>query len=159
VKITMLVVGKVRGPLSDAVAEYEARAARYWKLEVIEVEGGAGRTAPPERVRAAEEERLLARLPAGADMVALTRAGQGMSSPDLARYLGDLSVHGSPGAAFIIGGAYGLANGILERARKRIALSPFTLPHELARLVLAEQLYRAGTLLRGEPYHKGPGGP
>jgi 23S rRNA (pseudouridine1915-N3)-methyltransferase len=158
VKVTMLVVGRVRGPLSDAVAEYEARAGRYWKLEVIEVEAGAGQSARPEQVRAAEEERLRARLPQGADMVALTRSGQGMSSPDLARYLGDLAVHGAPGVAFVIGGAHGLAAGILERARKRIALSPFTLPHELARLVLAEQLYRAGTLLRGEPYHKGPGG-
>jgi len=57
--------------------------------------------------------------------------------------------------AFIIGGAYGLGEGVLARAQQKLSLSPMTLPHQLARLVLSEQLYRAGTILRGEPYHKG----
>src|SRR5687768_13211659 len=99
-KVILLVVGRVRAPLDEAVAEYEARAGRYWKLEVIEVEAGAGRTASPERVMAAEQERLLGWLPAAAEVAALTRTGKEMSSPDLARWLGDLRLHGSPGVAF-----------------------------------------------------------
>jgi len=61
----------------------------------------------------------------------------------------------SAGVAFIIGGAYGLGEGVLARAQQELSLSPMTLPHQVARLVLSEQLYRAGTILRGEPYHKG----
>jgi 23S rRNA (pseudouridine1915-N3)-methyltransferase len=158
-KVTLLVVGRVRPPLEAAVEEYETRAKRYWKLEVVEVDGGAGGgNAPAARVMAAEEERLLQRVPPSAELVALTRVGDPIGSTELARYLGDLALRGSPGVAFVIGGAHGLGEGLLARARKRLSLSAFTLPHELARLVLAEQLYRAGTLLRGEPYHKG-GGP
>jgi 23S rRNA (pseudouridine1915-N3)-methyltransferase len=156
VKVTVVAVGHVRDPLQAAVSEYESRASRYWKLEVIEVESGArGARGDPERVMAAEEERILGRLPAAAEVVALTRAGEPLDSAALAAYLERLALYGSPGVAFVIGGAFGLGAGVLSTARRRISLSSFTFPHELARLVLAEQLYRAGTILRGEPYHKG----
>jgi 23S rRNA (pseudouridine1915-N3)-methyltransferase len=155
VKVTLLVVGKVRAPLKAAVAEYETRAARYWKLEVVEVEAGAAGQSPPARVLAVEAERLLQHVPPSAELVALTCPGEAMSSTELARYLGDLALHGSRGVVFVIGGAHGLGEALLARARRQISLSALTLPHEMARLLLAEQLYRAGTLLRGEPYHKG----
>ena len=87
--------------------------------------------------------------------MALTRSGEPLGSEALARFLGDLALRSSPGVAFLIGGAHGLGAGVLAQARRRLALSAMTLPHELARVVLAEQLYRAGTILRGEPYHKG----
>jgi len=93
-------------------------------------------------------------VPAGVEIVALTRKGEAWSSTRLARYLEALAVQGRAGAAFLIGGAWGLAEDLLARASHRLSLSSLTLPHELARLVLAEQLYRAGTILRGEPYHK-----
>jgi 23S rRNA (pseudouridine1915-N3)-methyltransferase len=157
VKLTLLVVGRVRGPLHEAVAEYEARAGRYWKIDVVEVEAGSkGAGGDPQHVQAAEEGRLLPRVPTGTQLVALTRGGEPMDSIALATYLQGLALHGSPGATFVIGGAFGLGAGVLERARRRLTLSALTLPHELARLILAEQLYRAGTILRGEPYHKGP---
>jgi 23S rRNA (pseudouridine1915-N3)-methyltransferase len=73
----------------------------------------------------------------------------------LASFLGAEALRASPGVAFVLGGAFGLSDQVLERAQRRLSLSDLTLPHELARLVLTEQLYRAGTLLRGEPYHKG----
>jgi 23S rRNA (pseudouridine1915-N3)-methyltransferase len=156
-KVRVVAVGRVRGPLAGLVGEYEARAARYWKLEVREVvAGGKGGRAPPERVREAEAERLSAELPEGMDMVALTRAGDPMTSAALASYLGGLAVGASPGVTFAIGGAFGLAPAILARAGRLLSLSAMTLPHEMARLVLAEQLYRAGTIVRGEPYHKTP---
>ncbi len=140
-KITTIVVGRAGAPLKDAILEYETRAGRYWKFNVIEV---------------ASETRLLARLPERAQIVALTRKGRGMSSADLAGYLQDHALHSTPEVCFVIGGASGLDAGILDRAQKRWSLSDATLPHELARLVLAEQLYRAGTIIRNEPYHKGP---
>ena len=140
-KITAIVVGRAGAPLKDAILEYETRAGRYWKFNVIEV---------------TSEARLLARLPERAQIVALTRTGQGMSSTDLAAYLQEHALHSTPEVCFLIGGAFGLGPDILERAQKRWSLSDATLPHEMARLVLAEQLYRAGTIVRNEPYHKGP---
>ncbi len=140
-KITAIVVGRAGAPLKDAILEYETRAGRYWKFNVIEV---------------TSEARLLARLPEPAQIVALTRTGQGMSSADLAGYLEDHALHSTPEVCFVIGGAGGLGAGVLDRAHKRWSLSDGTLPHQLARLVLAEQLYRAGTIIRNEPYHKGP---
>jgi 23S rRNA (pseudouridine1915-N3)-methyltransferase len=156
VKVLVVVVGRVRGPLADAVSEYEARAARYWKLEVVEVAAGAaGRDPSPERVRDEEAERLLARIPADYEVVALTRVGDAMGSRALAAYLEEKGTRSAPGVAFVIGGAFGVGEAVLRRAKKRVSLSRLTFPHEMARLVLAEQLYRAGTIVRGEPYHKG----
>ena len=157
-KITAIVVGRAKAPLRDAIADYETRVGRYWKFDVVEVaSGGAGRAkSHPDRVIDAEQDLLLARLPERATIVALTRTGRGMSSAKLADYLNDHALHSSPEVCFVIGGAFGLGARILDRAQKRWSLSEATLPHELARLLLAEQLYRAGTIIRNEPYHKGP---
>ena len=104
---------------------------------------------------AAEAEKLLARIPPELEVVALTRDGKGMDSRELSRYLERHAVRASAGVSFVIGGAFGLAPEVPARARRKLSLSHMTLPHEMARLILAEQLYRAGTILRGEPYHKG----
>ncbi len=152
----MLVVGRPAALLADAIAEYERRAGRYWTLDVVEVREEKGRKGLPlDRLRTAESARLLERVPAGAEVVALTRAGEAWSSARLARYLEALALDGRAGAAFLIGGAFGLSTEAIARAQHRLSLSALTLPHELARLLLAEQLYRAGTIVRGEPYHKG----
>lgn len=158
-KVTLAVVGKVRGPLAAAVAEYEKRAGRYHSLEVVEVKEQTSRAASgPREVMDEEGKRLLARIPPGFEVVALHRLGEGWSSTRLAEYLSEQALRASPGVAFVIGGAFGLSDEVLASARHRLSLSAFTLPHEMARLVLAEQLYRAGTIARGEPYHKGIGG-
>jgi len=78
-----------------------------------------------------------------------------MDSPAFARWLDGFAVSGAPGVVFVIGGAFGLSDAVLRTVTRTITLSPGTLPHDLARVVLLEQLYRAGTILRGEPYHKG----
>ena len=104
---------------------------------------------------AAEAERIRAAVGEGMELVALSRTGSRWSSRKLARYLNQLAISGAPGAAFVIGGAFGLDHGLLREARHTLTLSDMTMPHDLARLVLAEQLYRAGTIVRGEPYHKG----
>lgn len=153
-KVLLLAVGRIRPPLRDACLEYERRVAHYFRFETVEVREETARDADSARVRRAEGERLLARVPEGVDTVALHRAGELWSSRRLAEYLDALAVRGAAGAAFLIGGAFGLADECLERATHVLSLSGFTLPHELARLVLTEQLYRAGTICRGEPYHK-----
>lgn len=152
----MLAVGRPTRLLSEAVEEYEKRAARYWPLEVVEVrEERSGRNADPERIRAAEGERLWERVPAGVETVALTRTGDALSSRELAAWLQQRALESHPGVAFLIGGALGLSDDVMARCTRTLRLSSMTLPHELARLVLAEQLYRAGTIVRNEPYHKG----
>lgn len=155
-KVLVIAVGRVKRPVAAAVTEYEERAHRYWKMDVIEVAGGAsGRDASADRVRAAEADRILARVPAGFEVVALTREGDRSDSRELARLMEEHALRATRGIAFLIGGAFGLGEPVLARAQRTLSLSAMTLPHEMARLVLAEQLYRAGTIVRGEPYHKG----
>jgi 23S rRNA (pseudouridine1915-N3)-methyltransferase len=155
-RVQVIVVGRVGRLLEEAVAEYEARAARYWSLEVIEVKEERGvRVGGEARVMAAEGQRLLQRVTPGLELVALTRTGDAWNSGRLAQYLSRVAIDAKPGVAFAIGGSLGLSDSVLNAATRRLRLSNFTLPHELARLLLAEQLYRAGTIARGEPYHKG----
>lgn len=155
-KIAVMVIGRARGPVADAIAEYEKRVGRYFSFEAVEVKEEQFRgKGDVQRVRDEEGKRLLARVPAGAEIVALHETGKQWTSHQLADWLAELAVRGSPGAAFIIGGAYGLSDEVLRAARVQLSLGAFTLPHEIARLVLTEQLYRAGTIQRGEPYHKG----
>jgi len=158
VKVSILSVGGVKGPLASVIGEYEGRAGHYWRFSVQEVDAGAGKTKKisGEAVRAAEEARLLERLSSDAVVVALTRDGKGLGSRDLARFLEEKAVRSTSEIVFVIGGAFGLGDSILKKASLRLSLSSMTLPHEVARLVLVEQLYRAGSILRNEPYHKGP---
>lgn len=154
-RLSIVCVGRPGRLLAEPIAEYERRAARYWNLIVHEVRAErAGKRASAEDVRRVESRRLVERVAPGVETIALTRAGEPWDSRGLARYLERLASSGQPGAAFLIGGAFGLDAPTLERADRRLSLSSFTLPHELARLVFAEQLYRAGTLVRREPYHK-----
>ncbi len=153
-KLAVVAVGTPRTPgLARAIEEYEERARRYVRLEVTEVSAADGDD--PERARSREAEELVRRVPEGLRVFALTREGKALTSVGLARHLDRMATYGRPGAAFVLGGAHGLAPAVLDRADHRLSLSPMTLPHELARLVLTEQIYRAGTILRGEPYHKG----
>jgi 23S rRNA (pseudouridine1915-N3)-methyltransferase len=155
VKVLLVAVGRVRGLFADPIAEYEKRVQRYFSFEAHEVrEESARGEGDAERVMAEEGKRLLARVPPGIEIVAMHREGQGWDSERLSEHLAEHALRGSPGVAFLIGGAFGLSREVLDAARSRLSLSAFTLPHELARLVLTEQLYRAGTIARGEPYHK-----
>jgi 23S rRNA (pseudouridine1915-N3)-methyltransferase len=158
-KVGLLCVGAARGSLQPAIAEYEERIGRYWRFHVSEVGAGIGkgRKIDEEKVRKAEEDRLLARLPKGrGEVVALTRGGRALGSRDLAHFMAERALRSVQEVTFVIGGAFGLGGGILERSTLKLSLSPMTLPHEIARLLLVEQLYRAGTIVRNEPYHKGP---
>ena len=157
-RLTVLCVGGVKGPLAEAIGAYEERAGRYWRLRTVEVEDGAGKRSKilPLAVREAEARRLLAHLPGSGEVVALTREGQAVSSRRLARMMEEWGVRAVPEVTFLIGGAFGLGEEAVKRSTLTLSLSAMTLPHEMARLVLLEQLYRAGTISRNEPYHKGP---
>ena len=153
-RVSLLAVGKPRHPgLADATRDFESRAARYWTLDVIEVKEESGRSLTASAVKEKEGQRMAERIPADARIVACDPGGDSMTSDVFAAWLGDLRDR-AQNVAFLIGGAHGLGDAVRQRATRRISLAPWTLPHELARLVLAEQLYRAGTMLRGEPYHK-----
>jgi 23S rRNA (pseudouridine1915-N3)-methyltransferase len=155
-KLWLICVGRPAGLLQAAIAEYEMRARRYWPLEVVEVrEQKAVKGMREAEVRSAEAERILKRAPKGAELVALTRTGVAWSSAQFARQLERAAVQGGADIAWVIGGAYGLDDTIARAAARTMTLSTYTMPHDLARLVLLEQLYRAGTIVRGEPYHKG----
>jgi 23S rRNA (pseudouridine1915-N3)-methyltransferase len=152
-KLIVAAVGKPRNAaLAAAIELYEERAAQYWPLDVREVKEARAGGAPERVVREQEGERLSARIE-GATVVACDERGTSMTSDAFARFVQDARERARD-LAFVIGGAYGLAESLRDGAQTRLALAPWTLPHELARLVLAEQLYRAGTIVRGEPYHK-----
>ena len=153
-RLVVAVVGKPRDRhLAAAIGEYETRAARYWPLEVVELREASGRGVSATDARAREGARLLERVPAGALVLACDERGDRLTSAQFATMVSGAR-DGAQDMAFVIGGAFGLAKAVRSRAARAIQLAPFTLPHEMARLVLAEQLYRAGTIVRGEPYHK-----
>jgi 23S rRNA (pseudouridine1915-N3)-methyltransferase len=153
-KLVVAAVGKPRNPaLAAAIEEYEKRAARYWPLEVHEVREEPAKSVSADLVREKEGARLEKVLSPGALVVACDVGGTARTSEAFSAWLQRERERGRD-VAFVIGGAYGLSEAIRARAASRLALAPWTLPHELARLVLAEQLYRAGTIVRREPYHK-----
>jgi 23S rRNA (pseudouridine1915-N3)-methyltransferase len=154
VRISLLVIGRPRhAGLADVIRDYEARAARYWPLDVIEVKEESGRGLTPALVMEREAERLADRIPAEAHVVACDPGGESMESARFAEWLHSQREQ-ARSVALVIGGAHGLGEPIRRRAVRRLSLAPWTLPPEVARLVLSEQLYRAGTIIRGEPYHK-----
>jgi 23S rRNA (pseudouridine1915-N3)-methyltransferase len=152
-RLIVAVVGKPRhDSIAAAIRDYEERARRYWPLEVVEVKDEPARASGPDVVRRREGERLATAI-GGARVIACEVGGRRMSSPEFAGWVQGLR-EAAADVAFVIGGAFGLADELSQRATARVSLSSWTLPHELARLVLAEQLYRAGTIVRGDPYHK-----
>ncbi len=143
-RIVVVAVGKVkeRG-VREAIDDYEARIARYTRFSEIEI------VEAKERDVLARFEKVLSR---DARTVALEVDGRRVSSPDLAALIGRHELTSPADLVFLIGGSYGLPRAISEAASARLSLSDLTLPHRLARLVLVEQLYRAFTILRNEPY-------
>ncbi len=151
--LLILAVGRLRAAYREACDDYLRRLGRYAKVGEAEVRE-ASRAPNVAAQREEEAERLRARLPAGGTVVALAREGSLWTSEELARRMDGWRVAARP-LTFVIGGSRGLAPSLLGAAGVRWSLGPLTLPHELARVVLVEQLYRAFTILRGEPYHKG----
>ena len=153
-RFIVAVVGKPRdAALATAIRDYETRATRYWPLEFKEVREESGRSLTPDQVRAREGDRLVGALPDGSYVVACETGGSTMTSEEFAQWL-QRRREQAKDVSFLIGGAYGLGESARGTSSMRLSFAPWTLPHEIARLVLAEQLYRAGTIVRREPYHK-----
>ena len=153
-RVVVAVVGKPKNDaIGAAIREYEDRARRYWPLHVYEVKDEPVRAGNIELTRQREGARLATAID-GAHIVACEVGGRRMTSPEFAVWMQQRR-EAATDLAFVVGGAHGIASELSERAAARLSFSSWTLPHELARLVLAEQLYRAGTIVRNEPYHKG----
>lgn len=154
-KARLLAVGE-RMPAWVAAgwAEYRKRLSRDLPLDLVEIAAGArGKGRDPRRARVEEGQAVLAALDRDVHVVALDGGGKVWSSTELAAQLGQWRMAGRD-LALLIGGPDGHAPEVLERADQRWSLGPLTLPHMLVRLVVAEQLYRAVTIVQGHPYHR-----
>jgi len=153
--VTILSVGhRMPAWIQDGFHEYARRMPPEVKVELVELkpeERGAGKAA--ERAMALEGERLLAAVPAGGTLLALDERGRSVSTQGLSVMLSEW-MRDATHPVFAIGGADGLADAVKQKAAKLVSLSALTLPHGLVRVVLAEQLYRAWSILARHPYHR-----
>ena len=157
--VTLLCVGKMKeAHYVDAFAEYGKRLGPYCRFTLCEIpERRLPENPSPKEIGAAlerEAEELEKRIPAGAAVVAMCVEGTQMSSPAFARRIADWQNAGRSQLCFLVGGSFGLAARIKQRADLRMSVSEMTFPHHLFRVMLAEQLYRAFTILEGGRYHK-----
>ena len=157
--LSIVCVGRLRERFyADAVAEYVKRLSTLMPCTVAEVadepEPRQLSDAAIDRTLRIEGERLLARLPQGAHVVALCVGAKQPASDELAEHIRTLQLAGRADIAFVIGGSLGLHTSVLARSNEQMGLSRLTLPHQLARVVLAEQLYRAAKINAGQRYHK-----
>jgi 23S rRNA (pseudouridine1915-N3)-methyltransferase len=157
-KITVACVGTLKEKYwQEALAEYVKRLAPFCKLHLVAIpeEKMPADPAPAEkeRVLAKETARLLAVLPEHAYVIALDVVGKQLSSPELADKLQQLTVQGCSHVAFVIGGAFGFTDALRQRAQLRLSFSKLTFTHQMMRVLLLEQIYRAFKISRGEKYH------
>ncbi|WP_251883508.1 23S rRNA (pseudouridine(1915)-N(3))-methyltransferase RlmH [Bifidobacterium longum] len=157
--IDIVCVGRIRERyLTDAIAEYSKRLSRYCKLDIIEV---ADEKTPEHasegvdrQIKAKEGERIAKHLKDGAFVIALAINGKQLSSEELAAKINDLGLRGTSHIQLVIGGSIGLDEAVLKRADYKLSFSKMTFPHQLMRVILLEQIYRAYKINAGEPYHK-----
>jgi 23S rRNA (pseudouridine1915-N3)-methyltransferase len=153
-KLCLLCVGRLSiGYLREGAADFEARLRRYAPLRIVELKEEKGGKNDPVFIRRQEGRRILDRIPQGAFVVALDERGRSISSEALAGMLERHMLDSTPELTLIIGGAYGLSDEVKQRAELLLSLSDMTLTHQMARLLLLEQLYRGFTIVRNEPYH------
>jgi len=158
-QIDILSVGKIKEKFfRDAIEEYKKRLSRYCKITEIEVpDEKTPDQASPEEVRQIKEKegaRLLGKISDSAYVIALAIEGKALTSEGLSEEMNRLFVSGASHIQFVIGGSLGLAPEVMRRADYSLSFSKMTFPHQLMRVILAEQIYRAFRILRNEPYHK-----
>ncbi|OGX61587.1 MAG: 23S rRNA (pseudouridine(1915)-N(3))-methyltransferase RlmH [Paenibacillus sp. RIFOXYA1_FULL_44_5] len=157
--IQIAAVGKLKEQyLTQGIAEYQKRLGAYAKITVAEV---ADEKAPEmmsaeemQQVKNREGERILAQIKADAYVIAMAIDGKMWTSEEIAGHIEQLATYGTSQIAFIIGGSNGLSDAVLKRADMKLSFGRVTYPHQLMRLLLLEQVYRAFKIMRGEPYHK-----
>ncbi len=155
-KLRLICVGKIsEAYLREGIEEYVSRIQRYLPLTTVELkeEKGGGRKADPRYLREKEAERLIERIPPAAFTIVLDERGKSLGSEDFSALLGRHMVQGTPEITVVVGGPYGLSETVRQRGDLLLSLSAMTFTHQMARLIVLEQLYRGLTILRNEPYH------
>ncbi len=157
--MTVMAMGKMKEkPYRQMADEYLKRLSRFGRFEEIELpdlpEPANSSEAIEQQLRSREGEMMLSRLKPNDYVIALTIPGKTMDSPALARHLEDLMTRGESSIVFVIGGSLGLGDAVVARANEELSMSKMTFPHQLARVMLLEQLYRAMKIRAGERYHK-----
>ena len=153
-RLRVIAVGRLSGPAMQGLCnDFEKRVGHYFTLEVIEIPDSTRRKSK-RNPRDAEGDAILSRLGESDRLVALSRSGREVGSRELADLLNSWSIEDRT-TTFVIGGADGLSEAIIQKSQTVLSMSKMTFTHEMARLLLLEQLYRAGTIQRGEPYHRG----
>ena len=158
-KITIITVGKIKEKyLKDAIAEYSKRLTKYCKLDIVEV---ADEKTPDnasevveEAIRDKEAERIMKHIKEDMYVVTLEIGGKMLTSEELSTKIERLGIQGKSDVAFVIGGSIGLGKEVLKRSNYALSFSKMTFPHQLMRVILLEQIYRAYRIMKGEPYHK-----
>lgn len=158
-KIKVITVGKLKEKyLKDGIAEYSKRISRFAKLEMIELadEKTPDKASESEnqKILEIEGQRILSKVGDRDFVIALAIEGKTFSSEEFSKQLEEASIKGFSTLTFIIGGSLGLSSSVKNRANLSVSFGRLTLPHQLMRLVLAEQIYRAFTIQQGSPYHK-----
>jgi 23S rRNA (pseudouridine1915-N3)-methyltransferase len=158
-KITVITVGKIKEKFyTDAVSEYAKRLSRYCKLEIVELADEKTKENASdheiELVKEKEGERILASIREDMYVIALAIEGKMLDSVELSEKIDSLGVSGTSSIAFVIGGSLGLDKRVLDRADFKLSFSRMTFPHQLMRVILLEQVYRAYRIMTGAPYHK-----
>lgn len=157
--IKIIGVGKLKEKyLKQGIAEYAKRLGKFCKFEIVEVPDEKASeklsAAEMEGVKEKEGERILAKIRDKEYVYALAIEGKERSSEEFAQEIAQLTTYGRSDITFVIGGSLGLSPAVLKRAETKISFGRFTLPHQLMRLVLSEQIYRAFMINNGSPYHK-----
>lgn len=157
--VTIISVGKIKEKFfADAIDEYKKRLKRYCSFEIVEVKDEPTPENPSERekeiVLMKEGERIEEKIPKGAYVVTLCVEGKQQSSEELAEFLKTAANEGKSRVVFIIGGSFGLSESVKSLSHKRLSFSKMTFPHQLMRVILSEQIYRAFTIIEGKTYHK-----
>lgn len=157
--IKIIGVGKLKEKyLKQGIAEYAKRLGKFCKFEIVEVPDEKApeklSAAEMEGVKEKEGERILAKIRDKEYVYALAIEGKERSSEEFAQEIAQLTTYGRSDITFVIGGSLGLSPAVLKRAETKISFGRFTLPHQLMRLVLSEQVYRAFMINNGSPYHK-----
>jgi len=158
-KITLITVGKIKEKFyKDAIDEYSKRLSRYCKLQILELPDEKTPDGISEnmeiQIKNKEGEKIISSIKGDAYVVALAINGKEYASEKLAEHIGSLGVKGNSHIIFIIGGSLGLSESILKKADEKISFSKMTFPHQLMRVILLEQIYRAYRIINNEPYHK-----
>ena len=157
--ITIIAVGKLKEQyLRDASAEYQKRLSTLCKLNIVEINPEKLSDNPSakeiENALNNEAKKIIEKIPKGAAVFAMCIEGKQRSSEELSRELDDLALSGVSNAVFIIGGSFGLSDEVKMKSRYKLSMSKMTFPHQVARIMLLEQLYRASQISMGTRYHK-----